>query len=853
MLLCVFADGAGWFNFEFEKVSFWGRSRNVHALTYSPLVDQGRQDASSAESCSFDRFAPSLDRLIMCVIILAGVAVIRLGLVCVLTCGLKKEVPACMQFGSWEGPVMLVEYIAICSSSLLAASTLCSKWMAFGYVLLVFWPVGFLVVSAAVTGLRVQKEQIVYESYDAEAAPPKLPPRFTEVWKSLDGTKGIIPNTLIMREWFLAIEVRGWWKDVRISTSGFRFLVGDYVGHAYFFGSWVLVKKILLLSATTAINGRGSAIMCIIVQTFDMFFVVGLRPYVSKITCVSECIAAVTNWLAFLNLGLLLWPDSIPLQLGETTVFVLAILGTAIATLAAIVEALMAAFMVLFGVCASLAACMGISGSCMVTARAKLQQCCFGSLPKASVEGEDGPIFLTSIACDWAESQQQASDVSQNMAWAPIPFPYDPNYPNVSPQDPAVLAAYYRQLADYHQMISYNMKANSTGRATSNPAGMISPVSMSTAPTPFYNADTIQKQAAPATEVRVFDPMGMRASAYSQSAEPLLPLVSASLYRPGGNPQPEQVWHSSMPRMSASPDQNYDTNMFSRRAGDDGGDGAHMSSMPPALQSLTQRLASISPLSSPRSPRSESYWRPKEEAPRSVNSFGLGEHSISPSKSPPTRNLPQLSPKNDRRGNQNGYSTATARFPQSPRRQLPDHDSPRNLQNSNTKRADELGDGITRRAEVLRNALSPSSPLASLSPSLASNAPVYASGMMGGPVAQLSPSRNRLDSNDAYYPPKGSPMRGVVVPSSIRSSPMGVGSPMSQAYTPAAITSDNPESLRQDLMSRLENDTSTLRQRFLATSPHVVPPAPSYPAPPPPGQAPQYGPDADSEWDTGFG
>lgn len=837
------------------------------------------------DRCSFDNLVPTLDKLIWCVVILVSVAALRLLLSLLVTEGLKRELPSSMKFPSWEAPVLLVEYIAICSSAFLAVSTMCDKWLAVGCVLLVFWPVFFLVLSGVLLGRHVRSAHMEYEWYDAEAEPPTLPPSFSEMKKSLDGAKGIVPSVLKMRAWYLAAEVRGWWKDGTMDAFGWKFLVGDYVGSAWFFGIWMMAKKILFLASTTSLDGRANAILCIVVQTFDMFLVLGLRPYVSKLTCISQCLAAVTNWLAILNLGLLLWPGLTPLQLGEMTVFVLAIFGTGLATLVASMEAMMSTLILIWNILASFGACMGISGTFWMATQAEILRCCFGIPIRQAIDSEDGPIYLTSIACDWDQSQEP-TDVTQSMGWMPISdnglpqphYPYDPNKPGLSPQqDPAVLAAYYRQLADYHQMLS--MKTNTDGRTNSNPS-MISPVSMSTAPTNFYNPTTLFSADEPKQLQQQTEPVGTPHHAVRE------------LPRFGDSQDLQSSPHIKDPKVSVSaslyhPVQSLPAaTKFSRRSApgdvrDDYVDGAPLSSVPPPLsgqstqgsngmngrgiptlplasmpiQSLSQRVASVSP----RSRSTDPYWRTVEDAPSTINGLSPNgrSNSASPSKMPMTRSSILLtSPPmydyrdDDYRDDDFFYNPslrfATSSMPQrashSPRK-LPDRDSPQNLQSHTSKRTEELREGITRRAEVLRQQLSTDR---SMSPSSASNSPVYARGSSFGPVTHLSSSRDRLGNNN-----DGLSARAGLVPG-LTSSHL-IASPMSPSAS--ALTRNDAESARRDFMSRLEDDTSGLRQHLLDDiMPINLPPAPDYPPP----AAPQLGRPAsgygsDNDWDTGFG
>lgn len=52
-----------------------------------------------------------------------------------------------MLFPAWEGPVLFVEYMALCDAAMETISTGCAWWVAFGASVLFFGPV--LVIAGA--------------------------------------------------------------------------------------------------------------------------------------------------------------------------------------------------------------------------------------------------------------------------------------------------------------------------------------------------------------------------------------------------------------------------------------------------------------------------------------------------------------------------------------------------------------------------------------------------------------------------------------------------------------------------------------------------------------------------------
>ena len=783
------------------------------ALNVIPRTFEGHKSSG----CSLEALIPTLDRLIWCVIILAAAALKRALLAAVVTMYLKKDLPSSLQFPSWEGPVLVIEYLAICSSAFLAVNSSCQQWRVVGYVIFVFWPLLLMVFCAMMLSRIVLSNYSTYASFDAKEEPPRLRPSLAEMCRSLDGRKGgFVPNFMRMREWFLAADARGWWRDDGSkSSSAFRFLIGDYVGHAWFWGIWLMAKRIVLSAVIVAVDSRASAIVCIVVQTFDMLFVIGLRPFVSKITCMCECISAVTNWLAFLNLGLLLWPGTIPLQLGEATVFGLAIMGTCLAALAAGLETLMAMVIVIWNLVAGFGVCLGCTGACMMAVRSTLQKCCFGVVPAEPGQAEyGGPILLTNIASDWAEtprSQSRATDdVTQNMMWAPVtPSGLPADAPPSS--DPAVLAAYYRQLADSYQMMSMSTKKASNGKANPSPT-FKSPVSMSTAPSAMYNneATGMASSTLSTSQLPSFtDPQGLRSSALkvpfekstespvsiSASLETLLRLPQESLDRSifsrRAHPSAELgeitngVPRGSIPPPLGGSSTKDAANTFSGAGNTAGLASVNKNRLP--MQSLSQRLASIPQASV------------SDVASRRAVDVAPSAWSLSPLKGDKDLAL--------------GAKRATARsLPQgSPRlfnnRDKPDPDSSPSRQVASTTRADQPR--IRRRAEALERDLSPSN--MSLSPSSITNSPVYARPSQ----MQVTPTRTWSDPDDDSrvrgMPTYGSPYAGSTV---------------SSAFTPAGLLLD-PDNM-------LVHDMAGLRHPLLDAAPLSLPPPPTYPAPPPP-------------------
>ena len=466
----------GWINFEYENASFWGDWRDAHITRFSPF-----DGSVQVETCSPEFLLPMLDKLVWCCVLLASVSLLRQSLCLLLDRVLGILPPDRMHFPSWEGPVVLLEFIALCTSVFAAVVSGCSPWMYVGYASLGTLTI-FLVAYAIVLAQHVFSQHIVFESYDATSDQASKQPTLFEMQKSLQGASNISQKVLCVLEWYLARGLKGTWNNGNIDSWSVKFFVSDYAHHAWGFGLWVLAKKGLLVAAITVLDGRNSAIMSIIVLTIDLLLVLSLRPHASKVVSFSECISSVTNWLAVLNLCLLQWPGTLPLQLGEETAFVLALLGTCLGGIVAGLEAFMAA----------LSLVLGFLGGCgMVLTKL------FFSPTRSAPGNEPAPIVFTDVAQDWTLTPRSAGDVSQSMGSGQQPGTNNPlAHQDLDSQcmlqsDPAVLAAWYRQLAEYHEGL-----AKARGMSESDPVKQLSAINLRTTTDP-NGAISIERKNSP--------------------------------------------------------------------------------------------------------------------------------------------------------------------------------------------------------------------------------------------------------------------------------------------------------------------------------------------------------------------
>jgi len=149
--LQVFTEGMGWANLELPpdaaaSVFPW---RYSNAFSTQPSArrtpkkakssnDEGGAVNSSLTSseeepaCSFTRLVPSVEKLLSCGYLMASVCLLRnLAYYCI-KYGFKATPSATFWFPGWEGPVFLVQYLALCEAVISAAVLVCDWQKAVG-------------------------------------------------------------------------------------------------------------------------------------------------------------------------------------------------------------------------------------------------------------------------------------------------------------------------------------------------------------------------------------------------------------------------------------------------------------------------------------------------------------------------------------------------------------------------------------------------------------------------------------------------------------------------------------------------------------------------------------------------
>lgn len=183
----------------------------------------GAEIASGGRSsCSFQDIAPPATTMATCGLILVLVSVARnVAGVFIVRCFHLVELPVSLSFPSWEGPVVLVQYLALCDSAMSAASLLCPAGISVGVLVMLLGPISFLVLVA-----RYIPRDIRAGALEFEKSPP---PSLKELRKKVSAAKGLVGKVVTAHAYLSASLTRGQWK-ASPSQAYWGFLTSSFVG-----------------------------------------------------------------------------------------------------------------------------------------------------------------------------------------------------------------------------------------------------------------------------------------------------------------------------------------------------------------------------------------------------------------------------------------------------------------------------------------------------------------------------------------------------------------------------------------------------------------------------------------------
>ena len=355
--LGAFSSGFGWANGNFPAFFPWRRSNtSSEALGHrrqkkpsSSKVERDKEQLMDSNAtmtnvtdaeCDFNSLAPSFDKVLTCLLILGTVAFLRLVIVKIWSiCLPANDVPAAMLFPAWEGPVFLVEYMALCDAVMETISTACAWWVAFGVSVLFFGPIMIMVCAVFVLLPYIKKDaDDVYEDREDEISQMTLRQTLAEVMK----TKGGILGKMVALNYFWSQRsTKGDWNDDNATIRFWSFLIGDFTARTWMYSLWPLIRRIWMSATINITDGNVNAALSIAMQSLDTVLLFAVTPYNSKSANFVEAIGAFTNLITYLILVVpILGNIELPEWLGDTTTMVLALFSTGFAAVVSMIEPL---------------------------------------------------------------------------------------------------------------------------------------------------------------------------------------------------------------------------------------------------------------------------------------------------------------------------------------------------------------------------------------------------------------------------------------------------------------------------------------------------------------------------------
>lgn len=260
-----------------------------------------------AQECSYSNAAPAVEQLVSCVCLLCALSVVRMGAGVCVTRIYHRALPITLRFPAWEGPVFLVQYLALCESTVSMMAMSCGWWMALGIALFLLIPILILAFGHTFVRTHLAQQNLRFVQFKSYT--------FTELkrtWKMGQGCLGKVFACWIIYQTFL---LRGEWNFDQFSGSAlWSFLLEDYIGGFWFFAITRLLKQIALAAALGLADGALNAGSIIAIYFVDAVCVFWTRPHIQRDAVVIECLCSILNLLAALFLGLpVLFPELGPL------------------------------------------------------------------------------------------------------------------------------------------------------------------------------------------------------------------------------------------------------------------------------------------------------------------------------------------------------------------------------------------------------------------------------------------------------------------------------------------------------------------------------------------------------------
>jgi len=110
-------------------------------------------------------------------------------------------------------------------------------------------------------------------------------------------------------------------------------LIGDYVGSAWFYCVWVVVKKLWISAASNITDAGLNAGISLLNAVADLALLTYLWPFSARMANVTECIASVATCCCYLVLGVpVMFPGQVvlPSWCGDITIMSVSLVGVGV-------------------------------------------------------------------------------------------------------------------------------------------------------------------------------------------------------------------------------------------------------------------------------------------------------------------------------------------------------------------------------------------------------------------------------------------------------------------------------------------------------------------------------------------
>jgi hypothetical protein len=194
------------------------------------------------------------------------------------------------------GPVLMTQMIAMTDAAFAGIGSGCTAWMSVGFLLLLFGPLGFLVlVSWRIFG-HIKTGDLKFE------ASPR--PTMAGLRVSLNEAPGCFGKVKALKTFYGEWRAKGEWNSDNLHARHYTFVLGDMskLGAAY--AIFLLAKRIYMTATLELSDGSLNAGLCVFMQTLDSILLSILRPFNDGQATTTEIVAGFSNVAAYVALGL---------------------------------------------------------------------------------------------------------------------------------------------------------------------------------------------------------------------------------------------------------------------------------------------------------------------------------------------------------------------------------------------------------------------------------------------------------------------------------------------------------------------------------------------------------------------